>query len=314
MIKIFEFKGKELRETLNNPNMSRASEYVTFQSLEYLRDDEVFCVTVNSDDMKWVCNGIVTHNTEFNYDPDVQDIRVNLQPHEAQAVFRTMLAISQIENKVKKFWHNLGNHIPKPEFEDIAATFSESEARHKDAYAHLLEKLGLNQEFENLTSVPAIKDRMTYMDKVNQKIALSNDPRNYFEAIILFAILIENISLFSQFYIIMSFDKFNKQLKGMANAVEATSKEEDIHARFGFELINIIKQEHPDWWDEALQARVYQIAEKAVNAEVKVLDWIYENGDLETAPREVVIEFIKILQLKRSNSKNISKFNIDISM
>lgn len=231
--------------------------------------------------------------SEFNYDPDVQDIRVNLKPHEAQAVFKTMLAISQIENKVKKFWHNMGTHLPKPEIEDIAATFSESEVRHKDAYAHLLEKLGLNREFETLMEVPAIRDRIKYIDKINEKIKASSDPKQYFEAIILFSTLIENISLFSQFYIIMSFDKFNKQLKGMANAVEATSKEEDLHARFGFELIQVIKEEHPEWWNDEVKSRIYDVCKKAVEAEKKVLDWIYFDGNLETAPKETVIEFIK---------------------
>lgn len=232
-------------------------------------------------------------HTEFNYDSDIQDMRVNLKPHESQAVFKTMLAISQIENKVKKFWHNMGSFLPKPEIEDIAATFSESEVRHKDAYAELLEKLGLNKEFETVELIPAMKDRLAYIKKVNEKVSLSDDPKSYFEAVIFFALLIENISLFSQFYVIMSFDKFNKQLKGMANAVEATSKEEDLHARFGFEIIEIIKQEHPEWWDETTKVRIYEIAEKAVRAEEKVLDWIYEDGNLETAPKEVVIEFIR---------------------
>ena len=31
-------------------------------------------------------------------------------------------------------------------------------------------------------------------------------------------------------------------LKGISNAVEATSKEENIHAEFGFDLVNLIKK------------------------------------------------------------------------
>ena len=47
---------------------------------------------------------------------------------------------------------------------------------------------------------------------------------------------------FSQFLIIMSFNKHRNIFKGISNAVEATSKEEQIHGMFGIDVINIIKK------------------------------------------------------------------------
>ena len=95
-------------------------------------------------------------HSEFNYDPDIQDMKVNLEPHEAEAIKRTMLAISQIESAVKTFWGDLYKFIPKPEVAKVGATFAESEVRHEDAYSHLLERMGLNNEFENISNIPAI--------------------------------------------------------------------------------------------------------------------------------------------------------------
>lgn len=232
-------------------------------------------------------------HTHFNYDSDVQDMKVNLASHETEAINRTMLAISQIESAVKTFWGNMHHHLPKPEIAKVGATFSESEVRHEDAYSQLLEKLGLNEQFEKINTIPAMWDRIAYINKINKKTKASTDPKDYFKSIIFFSILIENVSLFSQFYIIMSFNKFNNNLKGMSNAVEATSKEEDQHAQFGFDIINIIKEEHPTWWTEGLQEYIRAKAHKAFLAEKKVLDWIYEKGDLTSAPREVTEEFIK---------------------
>ena len=59
---------------------------------------------------------------------------------------------------------------------------------------------------------------------------------------LLFSLFIEHVSLFSQFLIIMAFNKHRNMLKGVSNVVEATSKEEQIHGDFGIDLIKIIKQ------------------------------------------------------------------------
>ena len=63
----------------------------------------------------------------------------------------------------------------------------------------------------------------------------------YTKSVLLF-LFIEHVSLFSQFLIMMSFNKEKDVLKGISNVVEATSKEEDIHGNFGAEIINIIKK------------------------------------------------------------------------
>jgi hypothetical protein len=46
-------------------------------------------------------------HTEYSYDSDIQDFKVNLTPSEKNAVKNAMLAISQIEVNVKRFWSNL---------------------------------------------------------------------------------------------------------------------------------------------------------------------------------------------------------------
>lgn len=236
-------------------------------------------------------------HTEFNYNPDIQDMKVNLKPHDVNLVLRAMLAISQIESAVKEFWGKIGDKMPKPEIKKVGATFSESEVRHEDAYSHLVEILGLNSEFDKLKKIPAMLKRIEYLEKVNQNNkAIEN--KDFFESIILFSMFIENVSLFSQFLIVMSFNKHGNMLKGMSNAVEATSKEENIHAMFGFELVNLIKKENPEWWTEDLVDYIKTITHQAYDAEVEIIDWMYEEGDSEFAPKEQTVEYIK----KRFNS------------
>lgn len=229
-------------------------------------------------------------HSEFNYTSDVQDMKVGLSEEEAGIVKRAMLAIAQIEVQVKKFWGKVGDAMPKPEVQAVGATFAESEVRHADAYSHLLEIMGLNGEFETLVDVPAIKKRMDYLE---QSIQAPVDNKDYFHKVILFSMFVENVSLFSQFLIMMAFNKHKNVLKGISNAVEATSKEEDIHARFGFDLVNIIKTEQPEWWNKDVINNIKRQCRDAMKAETAIIDWIYDKHDLDFLPKATVIEFTK---------------------
>ncbi len=229
-------------------------------------------------------------HTEFNYSADIQDLKVNLSTEEAAIIKKAMLAIAQIEVSVKTFWSQLYNWFPKPEFQAVGVTFAESEVRHTDAYSNLLELTGLNDEFKKLLDEPAIARRIKYFNKMD-KIITSNE--EFFRKIVLFSMFIEGVSLFSQFLIMMSFNKYKSVLKGISNAVEATSKEEDIHARFGYEMVNLIKKEHPEWWTSDVQAQLYADTEEAFQAELGIVDWIYNGSELDFLPKEIVKEFVK---------------------
>jgi len=231
-------------------------------------------------------------HTEFNYTGDVQDFKVNISDAERGALKNAMLAIAQIEVAVKTFWGDIYKRMPKPEIGAVGFTFAESEVRHMDAYSHLLEILGLNNEFKKISSIPAISSRINYLEKVILH-ARGSDEREYAQAVLLFSLFIEHVSLFSQFLIIMSFNKHRNLFKGISNAVEATSKEEQIHGLFGADLINILRDEHPEWFDEAHEKAVYTICREAYDAECTIIDWIYEAGELSFLPSATVKEFVK---------------------
>jgi ribonucleoside-diphosphate reductase beta chain len=231
-------------------------------------------------------------HTEFNFTSDIQDFKVNINESERNAIKNAMLAIAQIEVAVKTFWGNIYAKIPKPEIGSVGFTFAESEVRHQDAYSHLLEILGLNEEFKKVKQVPVIIERIEYLDKVI-RIGKSDDNKEYAESVLLFALFIEHVSLFSQFLIIMSFNKFKNIFKGISNVVEATSKEEQIHGLFGIDLINIIKKENPEWFDQKRNDGIIKACQEAYDAESGIVDWIFEKGEVEFLPKETVKEFIK---------------------
>lgn len=231
-------------------------------------------------------------HTEFNYTSDIHDYKINVSEAERNAIKNAMLAIAQVEVAVKTFWGDLYHRMPKPEIGSVGYTFAESEVRHHDAYSHLLEILGLNSEFERIEDIPELFQRVEYLtDSV--ALAKTGSDKDYALSILLFSLFIEHVSLFSQFLIIMAFNKHRNLFKGVSNVIEATSKEEQIHGLFGIELINIIRKEKPEWFDDKLKRRVVEACEEAYRSEEIVIDWIYEAGDLAFMPKVVVKDFVK---------------------
>ena len=230
--------------------------------------------------------------SEYNFTTDINDYRVKISDVEREVIKKTMLAIAQIEVNVKTFWADMYKRMPICEIGDVGMTFAESEIRHKDAYAKLLTILGLQEEFEHVIEVPAIKDRINYLSKYLDGTR-SKDDKMYTKSVLLFSLFIEHVSLFSQFLIMMSFNKEKNLFKGISNVVEATSKEEDVHGNFGVEIINIIKKEYSEWFDDEFDEVIYSACDKAYKAECKVLDWIFDNGELEFLSKNTIKEFIK---------------------
>lgn len=231
-------------------------------------------------------------DTEFNFTTDIDDFKTKVSDEEREVIKRAMLAIAQIEVNVKTFWADMYKRMPITEIGDVGMTFAESEVRHKDAYARLIRILGLEDEFQHVIEIPAIKDRIAYLTKYLDGTR-SKDDKMYTKSVLLFSLFIEHVSLFSQFLIMMSFNKEKNLFKGISNVVEATSKEEEIHGNFGSEIINIIKKENPEWFDEDFEHLIYSACKKAYSAEVKILEWIFEKGELDFLPKKTIEQFIQ---------------------
>jgi len=231
-------------------------------------------------------------DTEFNFTTDIDDFKTKVSDSEREVIKRAMLAIAQIEVNVKTFWADMYKRMPITEIGDVGMTFAESEVRHKDAYARLIRILGLEEEFQHVIEIPAIKDRIAYLKKYLDGTR-SHDDKMYTKSVLLFSLFIEHVSLFSQFLIMMSFNKERNLFKGISNVVEATSKEEDIHGNFGSEIINIIKRENPEWFDDEFEQLIYSACKKAYKAECKILDWIFEEGELEFLSKTTIQHFIQ---------------------
>ncbi|PWJ39213.1 ribonucleotide-diphosphate reductase subunit beta [Sediminitomix flava] len=230
-------------------------------------------------------------HTEVNFDADVQEFNTVLNDKERSAITNALKAIAQVEVAVKTYWGNLYNHLPKPEFNGLGSTFAECEFRHSEAYSRLLDVIGVT-DFEEFIQDPAISDRLS---KLGEYISLGKayTPREFAISMATFALLVENVSLFSQFAIVLSFTRFQGIMKNVANQIAWTSKDENVHAKAGIYIFNKVVEENPEIFDEDLKATIREVAHLSMETETRILDKIFEKGELDSIPKNRLVEFMK---------------------
>lgn len=228
---------------------------------------------------------------KFSFDSDVADFRHNMTDQERQMVTRCLAAIAQIEVAVKTFWARLGDNLPHPSVSSLGTVMAGVEEIHNDAYEKLLERLGLEDIFEQNLEVPAIAGRVTYLRKHNQKI-YGDDRKQYVYSLILFTLFVENVSLFSQFYVVLWINRFQNQLKDAAQQVKYTRNEELLHAQAGMKLINTLRAEYPELFDDQLEERIRLECMSAYLAESNLIDWMVEDYDRPGLNRHILKSFV----------------------
>ena len=249
-------------------------------------------------------------HSEIDFTADTQDFHSHKSEAEQTAIKNSLLAIAQIEVSVKTFWGDIYDHFPKPEFNGLGSTFAECEFRHSEAYSRLLAVLGYDGEFKTLMEVPVIQKRVEYLGKALEN-AKSDDKKQYVTSLILFTILIENVSLFSQFAIILSFPRFKGLMKNVSNIIAWTSVDEQVHANAGIYIVNKIQEEFPGFFDEETVRHIRETVKESLDVEAEILDWIFEKGEIEHVKKTDLLNFMKFRVDESMEKINMDKiFNI----
>ena len=229
---------------------------------------------------------------EFSFKSDIQQFKVNLTQQERDIIVRTLSAIGQIEVAVKTFWSKLGENLPHPSLSDLGFVMANVEVIHNNAYERLITALGLEDVFEENLKLEWIQGRVKYLKKYTHRF-YKDSKKQYLYALILFTLFVENVSLFSQFYVINWFARFKNVLKDTDQQVKYTRNEEAIHGLVGVKIINTIREEYPELFDSELEERIRSEAEEAYKSEAKIVDWMINGIQEPGLSAPVLKEFIK---------------------
>lgn len=216
---------------------------------------------------------------EFDFKSDYSQFKT-LSNQEQEIIKRTLSAIGQVEVAVKTFWGKLGENLPHPSMYDLGYVMANIEVIHNLAYEKLLSVLRLENVFEENLKNPIIRGRVNYLKKYNQK-TFENDKKQYIYSIILFTLFVEYVSLFSQFYIILWFNRYENILKDTAQQVQYTRLEEVLHAEVGIKIINTLREEYPAFFDQEMEHKILEECYEAFIAESALIDWMLGSYDKE---------------------------------
>lgn len=236
-------------------------------------------------------NGFWT-DKEFSFKSDLHQFKTELNDQEREIIVRTLSAIGQIEVAVKTFWAKLGENLPHPSLQDLGYVMANIEVIHNNAYERLLRVLDLEDVFEENLKLEWIQGRVKYLKKYTHRF-YKDSKKQYLYALILFTLFVENVSLFSQFYIINWFSRNRNVLKDTDQQVRYTRNEELIHGLIGIKIINTIREEIPELFDDELSERIAGEGVAAFTAESKIIDWMVNGISQPGLNADILKEFIK---------------------
>ncbi len=217
--------------------------------------------------------------TEVNMAADVADFRENLTESERHAVITLLRSFTQIELNAEDYWAmNVAKWFPHPEIQQMAATNGAFEAIHISAYDYLNQSLGLPES--EYTAFLKEKDIVAKKKRLAKALKKTKTKKGKALSLAIFSAFTEGVSLYSSFAILINFSRFNK-LKGVANIIAWSVRDESLHSEAGCWLFREFIQENQDIWTDDFKKHVYQAARDTVELEDATIDKIFEKGDME---------------------------------
>lgn len=214
----------------------------------------------------------------------------SISTEDQEVIRRCIMAVNLVEDKVKTYWSTLALDLPQTIIGDVGGLFGMSEVTHRRSYNSLADVL--NVDNNNLLECDALQGRVSYLAKYLGKDPKIIGKKRILKKLVLFTSLVERCSLFTQFYILMSYAKNNKGLKAISSLQESTAIEEVVHYSFGIDVINIIKEEYPQLWDEYMVELISDNIHIAYQSELNLIDWFFENGVPTHLTKEEVVNFL----------------------
>jgi ribonucleoside-diphosphate reductase beta chain len=242
---------------------------------------------------------------EVDFSTDLVDLRSRLTPAEIHLIQRLVAFFATGDSIVSNnLVLNLYKHINSPEARLYLSRQLFEEAVHVQFYLTLLDNYVPDPEaraaaFAAVENIPSISKKadfcMKWMDSIQKLDELETDPhrKQFLLNLVCFAGCIEGLFFFAAFAYVY-FLRSRGLLNGLAAGTNWVFRDESCHLEFAFEVVHIVRGQHPELFDAELEADIVTMMREAVDCELQFAEDLLSGGVAGLSVREMrqYLEFV----------------------
>ena len=242
---------------------------------------------------------------EVDFSTDVMDLKNKMTSAERHMINRLVAFFATGDSIVSNnLVLNLYKHINAPEARMYLSRQLFEEAVHVQFYLTLLDTYipdhhEREQAFAAVDNIPSIHTKaqfcMKWIDTINDLDSLQTPEhrRQFLLNLICFATCIEGLFFFAAFAYVY-FLRSKGLLHGLAAGTNWVFRDESAHMAFALEIVNKVRSEQPELFDDSLNRQIVEMIDEAVTCEMQFADDILSGGvsGLSTGDMRQYLEYI----------------------
>ena len=226
---------------------------------------------------------------EVDFSTDLVDLHHKMTPAEKHLIGRLVAFFATGDSIVgNNLVLNLYKHINSPEARLYLSRQLFEEAIHVQFYLTLLDTYIPNPDerakaFAAIDNIPSIQKKAQFcfkwIDSINELDTLKTveDRRKFLMNLICFASCIEGLFFFAAFAYVY-FLRSKGLLAGLATGTNWVFRDESMHIAFATEVINTVRKEEPELFNEQMNEMIIQMMEDAIDCEMAFAKDILDMG------------------------------------
>jgi ribonucleoside-diphosphate reductase beta chain len=255
---------------------------------------------------------------EVDFSTDLVDLRSRLTPAEIHLIQRLVAFFATGDSIVSNnLVLNLYKHINSPEARLYLSRQLYEEAVHVQFYLTLLDNYVPDPDaraaaFAAVENIPSITKKaqfcMRWMDSIQKldQLRTPEEQKQFVLNLICFAGCIEGLFFFAAFAYVY-FLRSRGLLNGLAAGTNWVFRDESCHLEFAFEVVNVVRTQHPELFDAALETDVVEMMKDAVECELQFAEDLLSGGVAGLSVREMreYLEYVADSRVVRLGMKPI---------
>lgn len=229
---------------------------------------------------------------EINLADDVKDYRTTLSDAERSLLENILCFFTQADIDVAGAYHDIYiPHFKNNEVRMMLSTFASMEAVHIDAYAKLVDTLGMGDKtFTAFMEYKEMRDKHDYLLQFK-----AGKPWELALSIAAFSGFSEGLQLFASFAMLLNFSRFNK-MKGLGQIVTWSIRDESLHVESMIRLYHEYLHEHEGVINlDLLEKDVRATCASMIEIEDAFIEMAFAEGEIKGLDKESIMCYIRYI-------------------